>query len=145
MSAYTKIEGVVFKDKDCLIEAIKELVGEEKASQLLVYEEPVNLYGYQRDRRQQKAEIVMPGRGHPSGVNMVGGASNDIGFAKQEDGTWIPLISEYDSHAYNATWLGKLMALATEKKLCKNAKRLGMQVQKKVNKEGKVVLSFIQA
>jgi hypothetical protein len=145
MSAYTTVSNVVFKDKECLIEALKEILGEEKAQHLIVAEEAMPLYGYQRDQRSQKAEIVMPGSGHPSGHNIVGRASNDVGFVHQEDGTWVPIISQYDSHTYNQDWLVKLTVLAAEKKLRKDAKRLGYQVQKKINKEGKIVLSLCQA
>lgn len=47
------------------------------------------LSGYQGDARSQKAHIVIP-RGQ------ISSASNDIGFLREEDGTYTVHVSEYD-------------------------------------------------
>jgi hypothetical protein len=38
----------------------------------------------------------------------VGPASNDIGFKKQRDGSFVAIISEYDRQKYLPEWLGRL-------------------------------------
>ena len=68
-------------------------------------EQPLPLYGYHGDKRQQTANIVI--RRQHTGC----GASNDVGFLKTEDGTYQAVISEYDqSVKFNQTWLGQLRA-----------------------------------
>jgi hypothetical protein len=65
------------------------------------HEKAANLYGYQSDRREQKANIIIR-------RNHVGGFSNDLGFVKTADGTYQAIISDYDSSHYNKNWLGNL-------------------------------------
>ena len=50
--------------------------------------EHLPLYGYQGDRRPETAELVIR-RQH------VGHASNDVGFARTDQG-YVPIVSEYD-------------------------------------------------
>ena len=38
----------------------------------------------------------------------VGAASNDIGFKRQEDGTFEAIISAFDRRKYSQEWLGRL-------------------------------------
>lgn len=98
MSHYTKCKTSI-SDKDCLVRALEDLGFKGK---LEVHDTPQNLFGYQGDMRKDTAEIVIR-RQH------VGGASNDIGFKLQEDGTYGGVISEYDnSIGYNGDWLKKL-------------------------------------
>ena len=66
--------------------------------QIEVHDEATNLYGYKGDKREQTAEIVIRKKD-------VGSSSNDIGFKKQEDGTYQAVISEFDSARYNKKWL----------------------------------------
>lgn len=63
-----------------------------------VYDTPQKLVGYQGDKREQQAEIVVR-RQH------VGTASNDIGFARGTDGNYTAMISSYDSGKYGDKWL----------------------------------------
>lgn len=91
MSEYHVID-IEFEDEDSLVSALKELGYNPK-----VYnEEPVNLYGYQGDKRQQKAHIVIP-------RSQVGSASNDVGFERQGDGKYIMHVSAYDK----GRWAGQ--------------------------------------
>lgn len=53
-----------------------------------VHEKAVNLYGYQGDKRNQKAHIVIPRK-------QVGNASNDVGFERVNNG-FILHASEFD-------------------------------------------------
>lgn len=59
------------------------------------------LEGWLGDSREQQAEVIVR-------KQYVGHASNDIGFARQPDGTFIAYISEYDRSRYNHAWLKKL-------------------------------------
>jgi Protein of unknown function (DUF1257) len=65
------------------------------------HEKGSNLYGYQNDRRQQTAHVIIR-------RNHVGSSSNDMGFVKQDDGTYQAIISDFDSSHYNKQWLGHL-------------------------------------
>ena len=57
-----------------------------------VHKQASNLYGYQNDKRVQKAHIIIP-------RNQVGPASNDVGFEKLK-GKYIMHISEFDQGAH---------------------------------------------
>ena len=94
MSAYHSYE-TVFKDKDCLVEALKEMGFKPS-----VHDEAKQLTGYQGDKRQQTAEIIIP-------KAQVGSASNDIGFKKEGD-VYKAIISAYDGGKYNKNWQNKL-------------------------------------
>ena len=87
MSMYCNIK-TQFKNRTALIAALME-TGNWIAKQIEVHDEPQHLYGYQGDRREQTAHVIIR-REH------VGRASNDIGFARQPDGTYAAVISEYD-------------------------------------------------
>lgn len=58
-----------------------------------VHEEAQALYGYHGDKRAEKANVII--RRNNTGIQ----SSNDIGFAKQADGTYKPIVSEYDGGA----------------------------------------------
>jgi len=96
MSHYTVME-TAFVDTSCLVEALKAL----GLCEVEVHSEKTNLYGFQGDVRPQQAEIVVRRQ-------YVGSASNDIGFARQANGTYTAIISDYDRHRYNDQWIGKL-------------------------------------
>lgn len=96
MSHFTRIR-TQLRDAEVLVEALRA-VGHGKVE---VHDEPRTLYGYRGDARQEKAEVVIR-RAH------IGSASNDIGFARREDGSFEAIISEYDQRKYNAGWLTKL-------------------------------------
>jgi hypothetical protein len=55
------------------------------------------------DQRAQRADVIVR-RQH------VGRASNDIGFARQQDGSYQVLISRFESARFNARWLERLDA-----------------------------------
>lgn len=68
------------------------------------------LYGYQGDKRNQKANVIIR-RKH------VGTSANDIGFEKHKDGHYVAHISEFDSGTgsyssgtgkYGSDWQNKL-------------------------------------
>jgi hypothetical protein len=96
MSHFSKI-AVQFKDQSCLVEALQRLGFYPQ-----VHEQPVNLYGWRGDKREEVAHIVVL-------RNQISRVSNDLGF-------WFNgidyecLISEYDQRngqARNGHGLGR--------------------------------------
>ena len=86
MSKYNTFDEVRFKDRDCLVAALGELgYGPETIEEGA----GLHLFGYAGDRRPEIAELVIRRR-------HVGGASNDLGFRRGEDGTYVPIVSDYD-------------------------------------------------
>jgi len=75
-----------------LLEALKKMGYHPK-----VYETAQNLEGYRGDQRSQQAHIVIA-------RNEVGVASNDIGFLRKEDGTYLIHVSSYDSARWKKTF-----------------------------------------
>jgi len=99
MSRFCEVK-TIFKDSASLICALVE-TGNWTTDQIEIYDDPVGLYGYRGDMRNEKANIIIR-RKH------VGKASNDIGFAKDENGHYNAIISEYDARKYSDQWLGQL-------------------------------------
>ncbi|MEK6718292.1 MAG: DUF1257 domain-containing protein, partial [candidate division NC10 bacterium] len=91
------------RDLSALCQALQELGWAD--SEIEVHAAPVPLYGYQGDERPERGEVVIR-------REFVGEASNDIGFARQPDGTYLAIISEYDQRSrgrfgpYEQDWLG---------------------------------------
>jgi len=131
-----------FKDRKALVEGLMALGFAE--SEIEVHEEAQNLYGYHGDKREQKANIIIRRKN-------VGGSSNDIGFAKQADGTYEAIISAFDrgsggKHAakyggYNDKFLKDLSCNYTERLYVRVAKEKGYEV-KKVKKDNRIVLTL---
>lgn len=147
MSAYQEYEGIKFTDLDCLVEAIVSLeegAGSHWSRDQIIVDSSgeIPLYGYQQDNRNVKykkgdpnyaplAEVCIPGSGNRSKQNIVGGASNDIGFCRAEDGSLVPIISGYDSTTYNECWMNGLKAKYLEVVVTRRAKKQGYKVKKK--------------
>ena len=66
-----------------------------------MHDEPQVLYGWRGDARPERAEVIIR-REH------IGQASNDIGFARQPDGSFEAVISEYDRRRHDTQWLAGL-------------------------------------
>lgn len=103
---------------------------------------PEHLEGYHGDQRQQTAEIIIPRR-------QVGGASNDVGFKKNADGTYTAIISDYDRNSnFGVKKQAELKRIYVEKMSIKQAKANGLKFTGKkstTNKEGNPVtrLTFV--
>ena len=131
-----------FKDADALVAAL--IMMGWKEGEIEVHKTPQNLYGYQGDKRSQKAEIIIRRK-------FVGGSSNDMGFAKDKDGCYEAIVSAFDrgsgglhgskTHGYNDKWLKELNVNYAEAKVTRDAKRKGYEVKKTVQK-GKIILSL---
>lgn len=98
MSHFTTLKTSI-TDADALVAALAD-VGYPTVE---VHEEAVALYGYEGDRRRQRAHVVIR-REH------VGEASNDIGFERQPDGRYRAWISEYDRRRHDEGWLTRVTA-----------------------------------
>ena len=125
------------RDLAALGRALQELGWAEE--EIEVHATPVPLYGYQGDERPERAEVVIR-------REFVGGASNDIGFARQPDGTYLAIISQYDqgSHGrfgpYDQAWLGRLTQAYAAQVLTAQYQRKGWQVQREQREDGTIRL-----
>ena len=93
-----------FNDKDILLQSLKEM-----GYKPVVYDKPVNLYGYRGDKREQKAHIIIP-------RSQVGKASNDVGFEKDK-GNYVLHASEYDHKWRTGERIKTLNKTYAEKKI----------------------------
>ena len=115
MSHYSQIKSIM-KRKSSLIKALQKIDNGRWKNAVEVPEEATNLYGYQGDKREQKADIIIR-RKH------VGGSSNDIGFKQREDGTFEAIISDYDSSRHDSSWLDRL----TQQYACETVKEVAYE------------------
>lgn len=98
MSHFTAIKTEI-RDVKSLVKALEDLGFQD---QIEVHEEAQGLYGFQGDLRPETAEVIIRRK-------YLGAASNDIGFKKQEDGTYEAVISSYDrAYNYSQHWVNKL-------------------------------------
>jgi hypothetical protein len=97
MSAYMKLL-TPMTDEESLLLALADL-GFDR-SKVEVHANAVPLVGYQDDRREQTANVIIR-RKH------VGSASNDMGFLDSATG-YQALISDYDRSHYGTNWLAEL-------------------------------------
>ncbi len=144
MSAYIKQETCI-NDEALLLEALKE----KGYSKVEVHTTPQPLVAYQGDYR------TADGEGHTRNPALamkahviirrkdIGGASNDIGFIKNEKGNYEAVISNYDSHKHNAKWMEELKQDYGVRKAKKIAKKHGMQLLKNTTTtDGKIRLTL---
>lgn len=96
MSHFTRVR-TKLRDADTLVAALRA-VG---FRQVEVHDQPQALHGYQGDVRPERAEVIIK-REH------IGRLSNDIGFARQPDGSFEAIISDYDRGKHDAAWLAAL-------------------------------------
>ena len=125
MSKYLAFPDVVFKDRRLLLAALAD-VGFADVEEA----EGLHLYGYQGDQRPETADIVVRRR-------LISRASNDIGFARGEDG-YVPIISEFDQRtALAGAFLPKLRTAYSERVVEAVKQRLRGTAQRTV--EGSLV------
>jgi hypothetical protein len=96
MSHFTVLRTQI-TDAESLVKALAELW----FTQVEIHQTAQHLYGYQGDVRPQTAEVIIR-------RTFIGPASNDIGFKRQEDGTFDAIISDYDRARYSPQWLNRL-------------------------------------
>lgn len=124
-----------YNDQQCLVDSLAEMGFKPE-----VHEKPQNLTGYQDDEREQKAEIIIPRK-------QVGGASNDVGFKRSDNGTFTAIVSDYDSGScFGAKKQMVLKKIYAEKMAMKQARSKGLRFIKKeqtTNKSGSTVTRLV--
>lgn len=128
MSHFTTIK-TQFKDKKCLIAALKKFFREVEYQQI-----PQNLIGYKGDVRSQTASIIIRRK-------FVGQASNDIGFQYDPvEKSYQAIISEYDRNyqKYNGQWLNQLKVEYSQQVIEKEAQKMGAEVEKTRMSDGSI-------
>ncbi len=103
MSKYLIYTDLVFKDRRLLVAALADLgYGQIEEG------EKLPLFGYRGDQRSETADIVVRRQ-------FVGSASNDLGFARTEQG-YVAVISEYDQRTlHGGKFLVKLRTAYSER------------------------------
>ena len=140
MSEYAQYEGE-YVDRDCLVNALVEQGYARE--HIEVHETPQQLIDFQGhathylDPAGDKAEIIVR-------RNHVGGAANDLGFKKQENGKFAPIISRYDTGKHNTKWLDGLKRSYTDGVMQKAAKRMGLKLKSRTTVNGKLVVKYLQ-
>jgi hypothetical protein len=125
VSKYLSFQAEAFADRRLLLAALADL-GYRDVEQ----GEALALYGYQGDRREETAELVVRRR-------HVGRLSNDLGFRRTPDGL-VPVVSEYDRRTLlGGRLLERLRTAYSEQAVEEVRRRLGGTVQRTV--EGDVV------
>ena len=113
VSKYEELR-TVLSDERFLVEALREFGYSPEVSH-----EGMSLYGYLGDERPEKAHIVIRRR-------QLDSASNDIGFARDANGVYRALISEYDRGiGFNEAWLGRVAQTYKERQTMAVAKSKG--------------------
>lgn len=155
MSHFTTIKTRI-TDADALRSAllfIGKPQGAAKFSEeyVLVDSEGLTLFGYQGDDRSKLPEDN-PNFAPPCEVvvrqQTIGGASNDIGFSRQSDGTLAAHISDYDRHCFDERWLNRLSqrysVIKAERQIAANPDFAGWDVQELSQDDGTVQLRLRQ-
>ena len=126
MSEYHVVD-IDIEDQECLVKALEELGYKPK-----ICAEAQQLYGYQGDKRKQRAHVIIP-------RSQVGGSSNDIGFEKVK-GKFIAHVSAYDKPRFK-TKQDQLKQLYAKHRVLKTAKLNPSRFKQKsvgVDKEGNI-------
>ena len=137
MSEFRTYE-TIYKDKECL----KAALAEQGYEIVEDHEVPQQLYDYHgrattyTDKNGDKANIIVRRK-------YVGGAANDLGFKRGEDGRYSAIISAFDRGKHNDGWLLNLKKSYTEKVTQKTAKSLNLKPYKVQIVGGKKILQYL--
>jgi hypothetical protein len=113
MSKYEELR-TILSDERHLLDALGDLGYSPEVSPA-----GLSLYGYLGDERPEKANIVIRRR-------QLNSASNDIGFARDANGVYRALISEYDRGiGFDGAWLGRVAQTYKERQTMAVAKAKG--------------------
>ena len=96
MSHYTTLDTTIVS-AEFLVQALADM----GFADVEVHEVAQPLIGWRGDLRETQAEVIVRRR-------HLGRSSNDIGFARNAEGRFEALISEFDRRRYDQAWLGKL-------------------------------------
>lgn len=106
MSHYTRVKTKI-TNKNAIVAALKKMGF--KDHMIEIFDTPQKLKGYGGDARTQLAHIRIKGSGWGYNQNYVGGASNDLGFERMDDGTYAFHVSDYDRGKYGQKWQNKFL------------------------------------
>ncbi|ADD44913.1 DUF1257 domain-containing protein [Stackebrandtia nassauensis] len=98
MSHFTRVR-TTLTDTATLAAALREL----GFAEVEVHDTAQALHGHRGDVRPETAEVIVR-RQH------LGIASNDLGFARREDGSYEAIVSEFDRRKYGEAWMKKLLS-----------------------------------
>ena len=149
MSHYSRVTTVI-KSRAALVQALVDMGF--KQSDIRVSDQAQQLQGYQGDKREQKANVILPRKA-------VGGASNDIGFELTEDGTYVAHVSDYDrgnssaqskkseynkgtGSGYNQSWLDAMTMRYSRHALAEEAEENGMWIDEEIYVDGQLHISI---
>lgn len=121
MSAYKKIECDIV-DKKFLLDALMSL-----GFKPLCFTEPEHLTGYKGDKRDEKANIIIP----KEQINFFTGASNDIGFLwNSENKKYEMIVSDYDqAHKMQDRIIQAYVKVVLEEALAKNGFKIKVNIE----------------
>lgn len=123
MSHYSCVKSKI-ANLDCLLKALKTMGFADHMLEVSK-KETLTLKGYAGDDRPQRAHLRIRGAGWGDQHNYVGGASNDLGFERQQDGTYAFHVSEYDLRRYGKSWQDKLMQQYEKEVILQTAEEQG--------------------
>lgn len=113
MSKYLEMT-TALTDEHYLVEALRELGYEPE-----ICREGKALIGYLGDQRTERAEIIIRRR-------QLDSASNDIGFARDGNGVYRAIVSDYDRGiGFDDAWLGRVSQAYKERQTMAVAKAKG--------------------
>lgn len=130
MSHFTLVKSNL-KDQESLIQALCQMGFNLK--DIEISKELLKLKGYAGDFRKQKANIRLKGSGWGK-QNVVGSASNDLGFEQMPDGTFAFHVSEYDLRKYGNQWQQELFANYSQNVTIKTLQEEGFELEESVHK-----------
>lgn len=98
MSAFVEAQTNIVDEAD-LLDALDEMGFKPEAIEQHAEAQP--LYGYRGDRRSDTANVIIR-------RNHIGRLSNDIGWRRENDGTYTAVVSKFDSKKRGEVWEGHL-------------------------------------
>lgn len=130
MSKFLKINELNITDQQMLVATLLEDMTFQKqvgGAETLVesHEEPVHLFGYEGELRPETGEVVVRRQ-------FIGDFANDLGFKRRKSGNFRPIISEYDAHYYNASWIETLSQKYGERNYAQEMYNNGFSLSSKV-------------
>lgn len=142
MSHFTEISvDFLQKNEACLVSALEEQFGK---GNIEVHEKGSALFGFQGDNRAQRGPTssdyappchLIIRRKH------VGGASNDVGYRRTEDGKYVAYISDYDKSAnFPAAKQNKVLMEYTAQVSERQLKKQGYTYKRVTEKDGTIKL-----
>lgn len=146
MSHFTEIKvSFLQKNEKALIAALEEHFGKGKVE---VHEDGAALYGYHGDNRATLPKNN-PNYAPPCHLIVrrkdVGSASNDIGYRRSEDGTYVAYISDYDkSTHFTAVQQKNVLQEYTATVAQTQLKKQGYTLKKTKDKNGLIKLEAVK-